>query len=191
MLCLLIQYTHRLKTDTFLLHSQVQTRRIERYQKRVAKTNDKIEKALEKGFAAVCAFITFTEPESRAVCVDAYNEQWSCCHAETLKFGGKHRMKIKPAPEASDVMWENVLRKNPLVQLTRKLISFTVILILCAAAVGVMVYAKDAASNAAPAVSCATVTPSNLNPNPNLHCAAIWDLNGEDAYNVPTSQGTC
>lgn len=167
---------------------KVQTRRIERYQKRVAKTNDKIEKALEKGFAAVCAFITFTEPESRAVCVDAYNEQWSCCHAETLKFGGKHQLKIKPAPEASDVMWENVLRKNPLVQLTRKLISFTVILILCAAAVGVMVYAKDAASNAAPAVSCATVTPSDLNPNPNLHCAAIWDLNGEDAYNVPTSQ---
>jgi len=167
---------------------RVQLKRIERYKKRVEKTNARIEKRLNEGFDTVCAFMTFEEPEARATCVDAFNEQWSCCHKEELMYRGTHALKIKPAPEASDILWENVLRKNVCAQLTRKLISFLVILVLCAAAVGVLVYAKDAASNAAPSVSCATVEPSDLTPEPTLQCSAIWDLVGEDAYNDPTSQ---
>ena len=145
---------------------RVQLKRIERHKKRVEKTNARIEKKLNEGFDTVCAFMTFEEPESRATCVDAFNEQWSCCHKEELLYCGTHSLKIKPAPEASDILWENVLRKNAFAQLTRKLISFLVILVLCAAAVGVLVYAKDAASNAAPSVSCATVEPSDLTLRP-------------------------
>ena len=167
---------------------KVQLKRIGRQKKRVEKTNARIEKKLDEGFDTVCAFMTFEEPEGRATCVDAYNEQWSCCHKQELLYRGKHKLSIKPAPEASDILWENVLRKNACAQLTRKFISFLVILVLCAAAVGVLVYAKDAASNAAPAVSCATVEPSDLDPAPALHCSAIWDLAGEDAYNDPASQ---
>ena len=167
---------------------RVQLKRIERHKKRVEKTNARIEKRLTEGFDTVCAFMTFDEPESRATCVDAFNEQWSCCHKEELLYRGTHALRIKPAPEASDILWENVLRKNACVQLTRKLISFLVILVLCAAAVGVLVYAKDAAGNAPPSVSCATTEPSSLDPAPALHCSAIWDLEGEDAYNDPTSQ---
>lgn len=167
----------------------LQLKRVDRYKKKIVKTNEKIEKKLTEGFDSVCAFITFNEPEGRANCVDAYADGgWSCCPKEELLWKGEQKLKIKPAPEASDIMWENVLRKNALVQLTRKLISFVVILVLCAAAVGVLVYAKDAASNAAPAVSCATVEPSDLTPEPALSCTAIWDLTGEDAYNDPTSQ---
>jgi DNA-directed RNA polymerase II subunit RPB7 len=167
---------------------RVQLKRIERYKKRILRTNAKIEKKLAEGFDAVCAFITFQEPEARAICVDSYNEQWSCCHKEKLKYRGKHKLRIKPAPEASDILWENVLRKNPLIQILRKFISFLVILVLCAAAVAVLVYAKDAASDSPPTVSCATVEPSVIAPSPALHCSAIWNLAGEDAYKVADSQ---
>ena len=167
---------------------KIQNTRMDKLKEKIKKTNAKIEGKLNEGFDSVCAFVTFNEPESRAECVNAFRSQWRCCTAENLKLRGVHRLKIKPAPEASDLMWENIVRVSPVAQLIRKAISFLCILVLCLGAIGVIVYAKDVASNGPPAVSCANTAPSEINPIPNLHCAAVWNLQGEAAATNTSSQ---
>ena len=171
---------------------------IEKQKEKIRKTNDLIEEKKNEGFVPVCAFITFNEPESRGRCVDRYQKQWALCYDDDLLFRPSKledesldpkplKLKVKPAPEASDIMWENVLRITTVVRWTRKLISFLCIFILCMGAIGVLVYAKDTVENAPPSVGCPNTQVSDLNPTPNLNCAAIWDLEGEMAATNATS----
>ena len=136
------------------------------------------------------AFITYNNPESRANCVDEYaSPGWSCCPHEKLKLRGEHMLKVKSAPEASDLIWENVLRPNFVTKAMRKATSMLMIFILLIAAIGVIVYAKDTLSKSRPAVACPnTVYDATTNPAPMLNCKAIWDLASEDAINNATSE---
>ena len=63
-------------------------------------------------------------------------------------------LKVKSAPEASDLIWENVLRPNFVTKAMRKATSMLMIFILLIAAIGVIVYAKDTLSKSPPAVAC-------------------------------------
>ena len=167
-----------------------QQKSIAKQKEKILKQTKKIDEKLNEGFTSVCAFITFNNPESRAACVDDYaSPGWSCCPKEELKLRGKHMVKVKAAPESSDIIWENVLRPNFATKALRKATSMLMIFILLIAAIGVIVYAKDTLSKSPPAVACPnTVKDATTNPDPMLECKAIWDLAAEDAINNATSE---
>ena len=167
-----------------------QQKAIAKQKEKIIKQTKKIDDKLHEGFTSVCAFITYNNPESRANCVDEYaSPGWSCCPNEKLKLRGEHMLKVKSAPEASDLIWENVLRPNFVTKAMRKATSMLMIFILLIAAIGVIVYAKDTLSKSPPAVACPnTVYDATTNPAPMLNCKAIWDLASEDAINNATSE---
>lgn len=168
----------------------LQKKRIDKQKERIIKCDEKIQNKLAKGFDSVCAFVTFEEPKCRADAAKAYSRGTylcGCLQSEDLKFRGKHVLKLKRAPESSDMLWENVLRVHPVVRITRKMIALTCIFILLLGAIGIVVYAKDSLAKSPPSVVCtSTVVDPVENPAPNLECAAIWPLLAEDA-NVNTA----
>ena len=96
----------------------VQKKRIQKQKELIIKCDEQIEAKLAKGFDSVCAFVTFEEPADRAKCSMAYKRGTffrGCMQIDKLKFRGEHLLKLKQAPESSDMLWENVLRVNPLV----------------------------------------------------------------------------
>ncbi|CAK4066826.1 unnamed protein product [Aphanomyces euteiches] len=97
---------------------------IPRIEKQLTKVQEKLEKKTSKlkalrkkgGSAALhqCGnvFVVFNSVESQKRCVHDYrtSSRWYARYFQpkALRFQGKHRLHIVPAPEPSDIIWENL-----------------------------------------------------------------------------------
>lgn len=58
------------------------------------------------------AFVIFDHPISAQRCIADYHGSKTalgrCCQPRHLRFRGKHRIRVDPAPNTSDVLWENL-----------------------------------------------------------------------------------
>ena len=58
------------------------------------------------------AFVTFNHEESFLRCAEAYDKSRSVIRRifqpKELRFRGRHRLRVDPAPNPSDVLWENL-----------------------------------------------------------------------------------
>lgn len=169
-----------------------QMRRIAKQKAAIIKCDKIIDTKMSKGFASVCAFVTFERDKDGVDVAKAYRHGsylMDCCQKQELKFRGKYILKLRRAPESSDMLWENVIRVNPVVRITRKLISLACIFVLLMGAIAIVVYAKDSLDNAPPVVTCtSTVVHPIDNPTPILECAAIWPMQKENANGNVTSE---
>lgn len=71
----------------------------------------------------LCAFVTFYSQEAYMAALEAYNFSLVryLCMPDALRLRG-HRLRLRPAPEPSLVLWEN-LQFGPLARIKRKLLS--------------------------------------------------------------------
>jgi len=164
---------------------KAQMKRIAKQKKAVIKCDQIIDKKIGNGFASVCAFVTFERQNDRVDAAAEYRRGTylsGCFQSESLKFRGKHMLRLNRAPDASDVLWENVLRIRTVVRIARKLLSLLCIFMLLMGAISFVVFAKSSLANAPPTVSCSTTRADPIeNPTPLLECDAIWPLYNQSA----------
>lgn len=70
------------------------------------------DKELDAAEQCVGAFVTFHHEESTRRCLDAYSgsNNWfrRLFQRKSLRFNGTNRLNVQPAPDPSDVIWENL-----------------------------------------------------------------------------------
>ena len=81
------------------------------------------------------AFVTFNNEESASRCMEDYRDSRSWLklqfQAPPLKFRGKHPLTVIPAPEPTDVMWENVSITDDQRSVRQAIVYAIMVVILC------------------------------------------------------------
>ena len=141
-------------------------------EKRLAALDSSIEKAQRaKAGRPTCAFVTFETEEARLLCErkmrPASLTAWFF-RRKKYRFRGTHRLWIHRAPEASDVLWENLGVEGASAAI-RKAIAWLFMIVLLVCTCALVVLAESAQSTQPPAISCETPAVDGT-----LACDAIW-----------------
>ena len=141
-------------------------------EKRLAALDASIEKAQRaKAGRPTCAFVTFETEEARLLCERKMRPDsltaWFF-RRKKYRFRGTHRLWIHRAPEASDVLWENLGVEGASAAI-RKAIAWLFMIVLLVCTCALVVLAESAQSTQPPAISCETPAADGT-----LACDAIW-----------------
>lgn len=142
-----------------------QVRRIEKLE---AILNQKME---SRPSLYTSAFVTFETELAKDKATEAYKPgsliAWAM-RPEKLRMRGTHRLWVRRAPEASDILWENlgIVGWNASI---RRILAwvFTLIVLVCTGAM--VVIAKSSANNVPPSISCTPPEKAGT-----LTCGAMW-----------------
>ncbi|RLN90291.1 hypothetical protein BBJ28_00024844, partial [Nothophytophthora sp. Chile5] len=134
--------------------------------------------------ACLCAFVVFNNLESRRRCLQDYrHSDRRMAHRfqpKLLRFrNGKHALKVLPAPEPSDILWENLDVTPRARRLRRSFTNFVTFLLLLVS--GTIISAAQSAQQtfkdkAPPAGLCDTALPEIFYASPDFMKASPWDL---------------
>jgi hypothetical protein len=141
-------------------------------EKRLAALDASIEKAQRaKPGRPTCAFVTFETEEARLLCERKMRPDsltaWFF-RRKKYRFRGTHRLWIHRAPEASDVLWENLGVEGSSAAI-RKAIAWLFMIVLLVCTCALVVLAESAQSTQPPSISCETPAADGT-----LACDAIW-----------------
>ncbi|RLN87770.1 hypothetical protein BBJ28_00024980, partial [Nothophytophthora sp. Chile5] len=145
--------------------------------------------------ACLCAFVVFNNLESRRRCLQDYrHSDRRMAHRfqpKSLRFrNGKHALKVLPAPEPSDILWENLDVTPRSRRLRRSLTNFVTFLLLLVS--GAIISAAQSAQQtfkdkAPPAGLCDTALPEIFYGSQDFMNANPWEL--EWSSNVACTSG--
>ncbi|RLN84298.1 hypothetical protein BBJ28_00007260 [Nothophytophthora sp. Chile5] len=137
--------------------------------------------------ACECAFVVFNNLESRRRCLQDYRHSdrglTRRFQPKSLRFrDGKHALKVLPAPEPSNILWENLEVTPRSRRLRRGLTNFVTFLLLLVS--GAIISAAQSAQQtfkdkAPPAGLCDTALPEIFYASPNFTKSSpklTWDL---------------
>ena len=142
---------------------------------KLAKLEGEMANLHEGKLVAVCAYVTFKTHAARDAALDAFP-----CGAlraalpgllpRERRFRGTHSLRLRAAPDASSIIWENV-QYDAAARQARQSVSGFVTFALLLITVGFITGAKDYESQMPAAVSCTAIAADNL-----LECDSLWNL---------------
>jgi len=109
------------------------------------KLDEKIIQLRSKSdFKSVCAFVTFNEDKGKSECVTAYEsgfiQRLRGKAKATKKFRGKTSLAVSPAPEPSNVLWENFQHRGLDTTMRGAFTGLMTVLLLCSSfAIGLFI----------------------------------------------------
>ena len=117
------------------------------------------------------AFVTFETEDSRKLCEKKMKagSTWGwLTRRKKYKFQQKYRLWVNRAPEASDILWEN-LAVDGWASVARYVLSWVFMTVLLVCTMAMVVLAESAQSTVPPAIACDAPAESGA-----LDCDAIW-----------------
>ena len=153
--------------------SLVAKEQLRNHEKRLEKLEASLQEAQKSsGTGSVTsAFVVFETEDSRLACerkMKPNNTLAWLFRRKKYRFRGTHRLWIHRAPEASDILWEN-LGVNGGAARARRFLSWVFMTVLMVCTCAMVVLAESAQSTVPPAIACAPPEEAGT-----LVCDAIW-----------------